>query len=264
MTEQAAAEVLSLPVHPALSRAQLDHVVAAVNRWAVAGSEPHLARGIIGLGQMGSHHVRVLRCLPDVDLVGGRRHPATGTRCWRASTWSTRSRSSSTGASTCACVATPTVTHEPIGLQLAEAGVATLIEKPLAHDTKAAQNIAEAFARTATLSCVGHIERFNPALQEMRQRLAGGELGNLYQVVTRRQGPFPDRIVDAGVILDLATHDIDLTAWVTGCHLPVGVGAIGAPQRPPARRPGQRGRGAVQRAGRRRTSSTGCRRSRNG
>jgi UDP-N-acetylglucosamine 3-dehydrogenase len=113
-------------------------------------------------------------------------------------------------------VATPTVTHEQIGLQLAAAGVPTLLEKPLAHDAKAAQTVVEAFARSGTLGCVGHIERFNPSLQELRRRLSAGELGNLYQVVTRRQGPFPARIMDAGVILDLATHDIDLTAWVTG------------------------------------------------
>ncbi len=175
-----------------------------------------LRAGIIGLGRMGRHHVRVLGEMPDVDLVAAADTQHRVPDSWRAldvvdSVEDLLDR----GIEMCV-VATPTVTHEPIAVQLAEAGVATLIEKPLAHDTKAAQNIAEAFARTATLSCVGHIERFNPALQEMRQRLAGGELGNLYQVVTRRQGPFPDRIVDAGVILDLATHDIDLTAWVTG------------------------------------------------
>ena len=112
-------------------------------------------------------------------------------------------------------VATPTRTHQVIGLELAEAGVPSLIEKPLAHDGKAAQAIAEAFARNGVLGCVGHIERFNPALQDMRRRLECGELGALYQVVTQRQGPFPVRILDSGVILDLATHDIDLTAWVT-------------------------------------------------
>ena len=175
-----------------------------------------LRAGIIGLGRMGRHHVRVLGEMPDVDLVAAADTQHRVPDSWRAldvvdSVEDLLDR----GIEMCV-LATPTVTHDPIAVQLAEAGVATLIEKPLAHDTKAAQNIAEAFARTATLSCVGHIERFNPALQEMRQRLAGGELGNLYQVVTRRQGPFPDRIVDAGVILDLATHDIDLTAWVTG------------------------------------------------
>ena len=66
------------------------------------------------------------------------------------------------------------MTHEAIGLQLAEAGVPTLIEKPLAHDAKAAQTIVDAFARSGVLGCVGHIERFNPALQDMRRRLADG------------------------------------------------------------------------------------------
>ncbi len=175
-----------------------------------------LRAGIIGLGRMGRHHVRVLGEMPDVDLVAAADTQHRVPDSWRAlDVVDTVEDLLDRGIEMCV-LATPTVTHEPIAVQLAEASVATLIEKPLAHDTKAAQNIAEAFARTATLSCVGHIERFNPALQEMRQRLAGGELGNLYQVVTRRQGPFPDRIVDAGVILDLATHDIDLTAWVTG------------------------------------------------
>ena len=48
----------------------------------------------------------------------------------------------------------------------------------------------------------------------MRRRLNNGELGELYQIATRRQGPFPARIADVGVVLDLATHDVDLTAWV--------------------------------------------------
>lgn len=63
---------------------------------------------------------------------------------------------------------------------------------------------------------MGHIERCNPALMSLRARLEAGELGDVYQVVTRRQGPFPHRIADVGVVKDLATHDIDLTGWVTG------------------------------------------------
>jgi predicted dehydrogenase len=165
---------------------------------------------------MGRHHARVLRSLPGVELVAA----VDGRNEVRASfpdieVLDTVPQLLDRGVDLCV-VATPTVTHETIGLQLAEAGIATLIEKPLAHDAKAAQSIVEAFERSGTLGCVGHIERFNPALQDMRRRLAAGELGNLYQVVTRRQGPFPSRITDAGVILDLATHDIDLTAWVTG------------------------------------------------
>ena len=67
---------------------------------------------------------------------------------------------------------------------------------------------------------VGHIERYNPALQALRARLEAGELGDVYQIATRRQGPFPARIADVGVVKDLATHDIDLTAWVAQSRSP--------------------------------------------
>jgi predicted dehydrogenase len=74
--------------------------------------------------------------------------------------------------------------------------------------------MTDAFRSRGLVGAVGHIERFNPALQALRQRLEAGELGEVYQIATRRQGPFPVRIADVGVIKDLATHDIDLTSWL--------------------------------------------------
>jgi predicted dehydrogenase len=100
-------------------------------------------------------------------------------------------------------------------LALAAAGVHALIEKPLATDVAAARRLAEAFEAAGLVGAVGHIERYNPSLQSLRGHLESGELGAIYQVITRRQGPFPNRIADVGVVKDLATHDIDLTAWVT-------------------------------------------------
>jgi UDP-N-acetylglucosamine 3-dehydrogenase len=91
-----------------------------------------------------------------------------------------------------------------------------MIEKPLARDVAGARKLAEAFEQSGLVAAVGHIERYNPSLQSLRSRLVDGELGDVYQVVTRRQGPFPHRIADVGVVKDLATHDIDLTGWVTG------------------------------------------------
>jgi predicted dehydrogenase len=112
-------------------------------------------------------------------------------------------------------VAVPTIYHEPLGLALAEAGVHAMIEKPLAHDGASAERLAKAFSEHGLIGATGHIERYNPALQQARARLEAGELGDVYQVQTRRQGPFPARIADVGVVKDLGTHDIDLTAWVT-------------------------------------------------
>jgi len=89
------------------------------------------------------------------------------------------------------------------------------VEKPLASDPIAAKRLTEAFENAGLVGAVGHIERYNPALQQARSRIQDGELGQLFQVLTRRQGPFPARIADVGVVKDLATHDIDLTSWIT-------------------------------------------------
>src|ERR1035441_2240981 len=114
--------------------------------------------------------------------------------------------------------ACPTGLHEPLGIRLAAAGVPTLIEKPLAPDTATASRLARAFETASVPAAVGYIERFNPALIALRTRLRDGQLGEIFQIGTRRTGPFPVRITDVGVVQDLATHDLDLTSWVTGQH----------------------------------------------
>lgn len=174
-----------------------------------------LRAGLIGLGMMGRHHARVLGSLPGVDLVavadpGGDVHGVAGGRPVLENV----EQLIEAGIDYC-MVAVPTIYHEQIGLTLAEAGVHTMIEKPLASDTTASERLAAAFESKGLVGAVGHIERYNPALQQARSRIEAGELGDLYQVVTRRQGPFPARIADVGVVKDLGTHDIDLTAWVT-------------------------------------------------
>jgi predicted dehydrogenase len=175
-----------------------------------------LRAGLLGLGSMGHNHARVLSILDDVEFVGAADLVVDDERV-------------SHGAPIVRCVdellalqpdyvvvATPTATHHCLGLRLAEAGVHALIEKPLAPTVQGAQCLIDAFRSRGLVGGVGHIERYNPALQSLRSRLANGDLGEIYQVVTRRQGPFPGRMADVGVVKDLATHDIDLTAWVTG------------------------------------------------
>ena len=174
-----------------------------------------LRAGLIGLGMMGRHHARVLGSLPGVDLVavadpGGDVHGVARGR----PVLETVEQLIESGIDYC-MVAVPTIYHEQIGLSLADAGVHAMIEKPLAQDTAASERVAAAFEAKGLVGAVGHIERYNPALQQARARIEAGELGEVYQVVTRRQGPFPARIADVGVVKDLGTHDIDLTAWVT-------------------------------------------------
>jgi predicted dehydrogenase len=113
-----------------------------------------------------------------------------------------------------AIVAVPTVLHEEVALKVAKAGVNVLVEKPIAASLDAAVRIEEAFAKQSLIGAVGHVERFNPALQSMKSRLQEGALGRVFSISTVRVGPFPDRISDVGVVKDLATHDIDLVRWL--------------------------------------------------
>jgi predicted dehydrogenase len=172
---------------------------------------PSLRAGLIGHGAMGRNHARVLAELDGVDFVG---IVDATTKNARATIYDELDDLLARGIDYC-IVAVPTSEHESIGLQLAGSRVHTLIEKPLAHDTTSARKLAEAFEEAGLIGAVGHIERFNPALQQARQRMANGDLGEILQITTRRQGPFPDRISDVGVVKDLATHDIDLTVWIS-------------------------------------------------
>ena len=174
-----------------------------------------LRAGLIGLGAMGRNHARVLSQLDGVELVGVL-DPAPGAATpFGVPVVPDLEQFLALGLDY-AVIAAPTGLHEQMGLRLAEAGVHALIEKPLAPSVAAAQRLVDAFESRGLVGAVGHIERYNPSLQSLRTRLEAGELGDIYQIVTRRQGPFPGRIADVGVVMDLATHDIDLTAWVTG------------------------------------------------
>jgi UDP-N-acetylglucosamine 3-dehydrogenase len=175
-----------------------------------------LRAGLVGLGAMGRHHARVLRSLDGVEFVAGADPGGDPHSALDGVPLVPNVESLIALKPDYVVVACPTAFHESVALALAEAGIPALIEKPLAHDIPAAKRVVEAFESRGLVAAVGHIERYNPALQSMRSRLEAGELGEVFQVATRRQGPFPNRIADVGVVKDLATHDLDLTGWVTG------------------------------------------------
>lgn len=173
----------------------------------------NLRAGLIGLGMMGKNHARVLSNLPGVDFiaivdkVNGSNEYAYGRPVLN------EIEDLISLDIDYVVVAVPTIFHLEVGLKLAASGIHALMEKPLAYDALSSLELAKAFKDVNIVGAVGHIERYNPAMREARRRLH--EIGDIYQVVTRRQGPFPERISDVGVVKDLATHDIDLTSWIT-------------------------------------------------
>lgn len=189
--------------------------MSAANTTRSGGTgSPSLRAGLIGLGVMGRHHRRILSDLAGVDFVGVA-DPVGDPRgeVPADALFASIDELLSAGVDYCV-VAVPTAMHHDVGVHLAEAGVHALIEKPLAMNADEAVQLANAFSARGLIGAVGHVERYNPALQSARARIEHGDLGAVFQVATRRQGPFPGRIADVGVVKDLATHDIDLTSWV--------------------------------------------------
>jgi predicted dehydrogenase len=165
--------------------------------------------GVIGIGNMGWHHARVLSLLRDAELVGvadpdeARGRLATeqfGCR-WFADFQTLL------GEVEAVCVAVPTLLHHSVGLACLRAGVDVLIEKPIAATQEEASELIQAAETAGRLLQVGHIERFNPAFRELLKVVAGEEVVVLE---ARRHSPNPDRANDVSVVLDLMIHDIDL------------------------------------------------------
>lgn len=182
---------------------------------------PTLRAAILGLGMIGRHHARILQSLEGVELVAavdpaGDRHGAVRDP---VPVLASVDELLAAGPLEMAVIALPTEEHLPAALQLAAAGVHLLIEKPLAASSAAGEQIIAACERAGVRACVGHVERFNPALLALRDRLSAGQLGEVFLVATERLGPFPDRIRDVGVVKDLATHDLDLVSWIAGAPI---------------------------------------------
>jgi len=169
----------------------------------------------VGLGVMGQNHARVLSNLKGVDFIAIT-DPLIDVKKVLPNHEILQSIDEliSRGLDYCV-VAAPTAFHEEISLKLIDAGIHILIEKPIALNFESAKRIEDEAKRKGVVGAIGHIERYNSALQQARSRIQSGELGEIYQISTRRLGPFPSRIADVGVVMDLATHDIDLTAWIS-------------------------------------------------
>ena len=165
--------------------------------------------GVIGIGNMGWHHARVLSLLRDADLIGvadpdhERGHLATeqfGCR-WFADYREMLSEVEAV------CIAVPTLLHHPVGLACLQAGLHVLIEKPIAASQDEATALINAAHQAHRLLQVGQIERFNPAFRELIKVVANEEVVVLEG---RRHSPHSDRANDVSVVLDLMIHDIDL------------------------------------------------------
>ncbi len=171
--------------------------------------------GVIGVGNMGQHHVRVLSLMKDVELVGVadtnvERGIETAYKYHIRYFEDYRDMLAHVDA---VCIAVPTRLHHSVGIACLEAGLHVLLEKPIAATIAEAESLVNAAADAKRILQVGHIERFNPAFQELSKVLKTEEL---LALEADRMSPYSDRANDVSVVLDLMIHDIDLLLELTG------------------------------------------------
>lgn len=179
-----------------------------------------LRAAVIGLGSMGANHARVLYDLPGVELASladpetERLEKAAAGR--PIATFTDYRDLLSETKPDIVCIVVPTKMHHRVALDVIAAGAHLLVEKPIAANLTEAAEVAAAAKAKGLVLTVGHIERHNPAIQELKARLNAGQGGRVLQLRARRVGPFPHRIRDVGVIHDLAPHDIDIMRHLLG------------------------------------------------
>jgi len=175
--------------------------------------------GVIGVGAMGKHHVRIYHGMRDVELVGvadaneqtaneiaAEYHTEAFTDCERLLNEDLDAVS----------IVVPTSLHKDIARKAANHGVHMLVEKPIADSLSNAAAIIDAARRENLKLMIGHIERFNPAILKLKELISAGELGEILSISCRRVGPYAPRIRDVGIITDLAVHDIDTISYLYG------------------------------------------------
>jgi len=182
-----------------------------------------LRAAVIGVGAMGRNHARVYNEIPDVDLVAvADLDPARAreaARLYGAQAYIDYRRMLEEVRPEVVSIAVPTQHHFPVAVEAMEAGCHVLVEKPIAANLEEGRRLIERAAELGRVLAIGHIERYNPAVIELKRRLDAGELGQIFQVHARRLGPFPARVRDVGVVVDLAPHDLDIMRYLTGSEV---------------------------------------------
>ena len=177
-----------------------------------------LKAAVIGVGSMGRNHARVYREMDGVELVAVEdRNPQTAAKVGKGFAvpyYSDYVKMIEETQPDLVTLAVPTSLHHEVALDLMARGIHVLVEKPIASTVEQGQEMIEASQKQGVVLAVGHIERFNPAVMELRRRLREGMAGRIYKIHAERLSPYPSRIQDAGVVIDLASHDIDLLRYL--------------------------------------------------
>jgi UDP-N-acetylglucosamine 3-dehydrogenase len=178
-----------------------------------------LRAAVIGGGVMGLNHLRVYSDMEDVDLVALADVNETLNKKiekkYRIKTYTDYKEMLKHEQIDIVTVAVPTVLHHEVATAVLKHKIHLLLEKPIASSIEEADSIIKLARQNDVKLLIGHIERFNPAIQELKRLILRGDLGRIYKIDANRVSPIPVRIHDVGVTIDIGVHDIDVVRFLT-------------------------------------------------
>lgn len=173
--------------------------------------------GVIGVGSMGQNHARVLSEISELAGIADPDVKVGGAAANRFSvSYFTDHKALLKEELDAVSVCVPTELHARVARDVIDAGIAVLVEKPLAASVEEAQSVVDAANRTGVTLAVGHVERHNPTVAAVKRHLDRGQYGDLITISARRVSSFPSRVRDVGVVMDLGVHDIDILRYLVG------------------------------------------------
>ena len=174
--------------------------------------------GVIGVGAMGYNHARVYYRLEEANLVAvsdvSERTLNKVCEKYDAKGYSDYEDLLKDPEIEVVSVCVPTTHHHDVVMKAIEYGKHVLVEKPIAFSLEEAEEMIAAAKEKGVILGTGHVERFNPAVQKAKELIENDVIGDVVSASAKRVGPFPPRIKDVGVCIDLAIHDLDVMYYL--------------------------------------------------
>lgn len=170
--------------------------------------------GVIGVGAMGYNHARVYSKLENANLVAVadvvEETVQKVAKKYKTKAYCEIEELLKDSEIEVVSVCVPTTFHYDVVMQAIEYGKHVLVEKPIAFTEAEAEEMIRSAKEKGVKLATGHVERFNPAVQKAKELIDNEVIGDLVTITAKRVGPFPPRIKDVGVSIDLAIHDLDV------------------------------------------------------
>ena len=178
--------------------------------------------GVIGIGRMGINHARIYNEFREVNLVAvadtNKENLNKAKEKYGCNIYEDYKEMLDKEELNAVSIAVPTKEHYKVALNCISKGINLLIEKPIASNVQEGKEIIERAKEKKVKLMIGHVERFNPAVIELKKRIENDELGKIYRIMAQRESPFPLRISDVGFVIYLAVHDIDIISYISGAN----------------------------------------------